>query len=223
MPWKPGFQEVSMQQTKIREDVNLKAWPRSLVLYLLPGLIALVGFALSYWMTVTVLPANAVRPASSERNSGNGIQAQQAVLQWMKKNSEMPEHVLAKIYSVAMESVNADLILAICLVESNFNPHVESGKGAIGLMGVMPDVWLGELEAHGIVRDKEDLFTISKNIDAGAYVLERYLGKTNNLKVALSRYAGGDPSYAVRVLKMQRRITLTRRLEQGPTLAAVHY
>jgi soluble lytic murein transglycosylase-like protein len=141
----------------------------------------------------------------------------------MKENSAMPEKVLAKIYNVAMESVNADLILAICLVESNFNPHVESGKGAVGLMGIMPGVWLEELRAHGIVSEKEDLFTISKNIDAGVYVLENYLGKTDNLKVALSRYAGGDSSYAVRVLRMQKKITLTRRSELNPSLAAVHY
>ena len=140
----------------------------------------------------------------------------------MKENSAMPEKVLSKIYSVAMESVNADLILAICLVESNFNPHVESGKGAIGLMGIMPSVWLEELEARGIVRGKDDLFTISKNIDAGAYVLERYLGKTNNLQHALSRYAGGDPSYADRVMRMQRKITLARRAEEKLSLVAVH-
>ena len=212
-----------MLKVKIKENDNVKDKRQYLVLYFLLGLIAFISFALSYRVTVPVGPGSTVHPASPERSSGNEKEAaQQAVLQWMKENSGMPEQVLAKIYSVAMESVNADLILAICLVESNFNPHVESGKGAIGLMGVMPGVWLEELEAHGIVRGKEDLFTISKNIDAGAYVLERYLGKTDNLKDALSRYAGGDPSYAVRVLQMQRKITLARRSEQKLTLAAVH-
>ena len=206
-------------QVKIKENVNVKDKRQSLVLYFLLGLIAVIGFALAYGVTVPVGPENAVHQASPERSSGNGKEAaQQAVLRWMKENSRMPEQVLAKIYSVAMESVHADLILAICLVESNFNPHVESGKGAIGLMGVMPGVWLEELEAHGIVSGKEDLFTISKNIDAGAYVLERYLGKTDNLKDALSRYAGGDSSYAARVLQMQKKITLARRSEERPSL-----
>jgi hypothetical protein len=213
-----------MQQVKIIENVNLKDKRWSLVRYLLLGLLAVVGFAFSYQMTVSAGPKNTVRPALPESGSINKKEAsQQAVLQWMKENSAMPEKVLAKIYSVAMESVNADLILAICLVESNFNPHVESGRGAVGLMGIMPGVWLEELRSHGIVTGREDLFTISKNIDAGVYVLESYLGKTDNLKVALSRYAGGDPSYAARVLQMQKKITLTRRSELNPSLAAVHY
>ena len=212
-----------MLQVKTKENVNLKDKRRSLALYFLLGLIAIISFALTYVVTVPVEPENALRSVSAERSSGNDNKvAQQAVLRWMKENSGMPEHVLEKIYSVAMESFNADLILAICLVESNFNPHVESSKGAIGLMGIMPGVWLEELEAHGIVRGKEDLFTISTNIDAGAYVLERYMEKTDNLKDALSRYAGGDPSYAARVLQMLRELNFTRRSEQKLALAAVH-
>lgn len=212
-----------MLQVKMKENVKVKDKRQSLALYFLLVFIVVAGFALAYVVTVPVGPYKAAHPASPERGSGNEKEAaQQAVLQWMKANSGMPKQVLSKIYSVAMESVNADLILAICLAESNFNPHVESGKGAIGLMGIMPGVWLEELEARGIVRGKEDLFTISKNIDAGAYVLERYLGKTDNLKDALSRYAGGDPSYADRVMRMQRKITLTRRSEEKLTLAAVH-
>ncbi len=203
-----------MQEIKNGENVDLKDKSQFPLFYLILVLIAFAGFAFAYWVTVPVRPDNVARPVSSEQPGGNEKEAaQQAVLNWMKENSGMPEKVLAKIYSVAMESFNADLILAICLVESNFNPHVESGKGAIGLMGVMPGVWLEDLKAHGIVTGKEDLFTISKNIDAGAYVLERYLGKTDNLKEALSRYAGGDTAYAVRVLRTQREIALARRTE----------
>ncbi len=209
-----------MRQIKSRGDVNSKDWRRSQMLYLLLVLVFVIGVAFSYGISVSAVPAKVVRPTSPETdNSNKEMASQRAILQWMKENSGMPEKVLAKIYNVAMESVNADLVLAICLIESNFNPHVESGRGAVGLMGVMPDVWLKELEANGIVQSKEDLFTISKNIDAGVYILERYLGKTDNLKVALSRYAGGDSSYAVRVLKMQRKISLTRRSEQSPSLA----
>ena len=207
-----------MLQVKIKGKKDRR---QSLVLFSLLGLIAIISFALTYVVTVPLGPENAVRSVSAERSSGNDKKAaQQAILKWMKKNSRMPEHVLAKIYSVAMESVYADLILAICLLESNFNPHVESSKGAIGLMGIMPGVWLEELQANGIISGKEDLFTVSPNIDAGAYVLERYLKKTDNLKDALSRYAGGDPSYAARVLQMLREINLTRSSQQKFDLAS---
>ncbi len=146
---------------------------------------------------------------------------EQVILQWMKEHSEMPEQVLSKIYSVAMNSVNADLILAICLVESNFNPQVESSKGAIGLMGIMPEVWLEELKTHGIVREQDDLYTISKNINSGIYVLQTYLAKTNDLGEALRRYAGGDPAYAAKVLKRLAEISRARRSEVQPYYSQV--
>jgi hypothetical protein len=210
-----------MQQVILNGNVQDKDRRRSPALRLLLGLIIVAGFALAYEAAVPDGTGKAVHTASAGGIVEDENEAsQRAVMKWMKENSRMPEHVLEKIYSTAMESVNADLILAICLVESNFNPHVKSGKGAVGLMGIMPGVWLKELKANGIVNSREDLFTISKNIGAGAYVLERYLEKTDNMKEALSRYAGGDRSYATRVLQKVRKITLTRRSQQRLTLAS---
>jgi soluble lytic murein transglycosylase-like protein len=140
--------------------------------------------------------------------------ARQAVLQWMKENSDMPDHILANIYNAASATANKDLILAICLVESNFNPHVESDKGAIGLMGIMPGVWLEELKEQGIIEEKEDLYKISANIAAGAHVLATYLSETNDLRKALIRYVGGASWYASRVLKAQKKIELAQLSEQ---------
>jgi len=189
------------------------------VKYILFIVVAMIGLALIYTVRVPVVPANVTYPASLHSGVDTKELTKQAILEWMKENSRMPEHVLTKIYHVAMNSVNADLILAICLVESNFNPHVESEKGAIGLMGIMPSVWLGELQAQGIVKGKEDLYKISNNIESGVYVLDRYLEKTKNLRTALSRYAGGDSSYATRVLRMMNKISLTRSSEQQLALA----
>lgn len=189
---------------------------------LLAGVVVIIGLMLVYTVSSPAKPANADYPASRSRNDADVRETtKQAVLQWMKDNSEMPEHVLSKIYSVAVGSVNPDLVLAICLVESNFNPHVESERGAIGLMGIMPDVWMEELKAHGIVRGQEDLYTISSNINAGIYVLESYLAKTNNLREALNRYAGRDPEYATRVLRMLREVSRARRSEVQTHLASI--
>ena len=122
------------------------------------------------------------------------------ILEWMKNNSGMPEHVLSDIYRAAASNVNADLILAICVVESNFNPAVKSKKGAIGLMGILPGAWLEELKVQGIVRDEEDLYRIPNNIASGAYVLQKYLSR-KTLDKALIDYVGGDPDYVRRVMK----------------------
>ncbi len=192
----------------------------SLAQYLILGLVVIIGFSLIYMVTAPAERENSRYPVShNSAGVSEDETAKLVILQWMKERSEMPEQVLAKIYSVAMNSVNADLVLAICLVESNFNPRVESEKGAIGLMGIMPDVWLGELKMHGIVREQDDLYAITGNINSGIYVLGRYLARTNNLREALSRYAGGDPEYAARVLRTVGEISRVRRSEGQTTEA----
>jgi len=182
------------------------------------GLLILVAIgALTLTFAFTVPDEHGDAPYSHayffDRSSAKEA-ARQAVLQWMKENSDMPDHILANIYNAASATANKDLILAICLVESNFNPHVESDKGAIGLMGIMPGVWLEELKEQGIIEEKEDLYKISANIAAGAHVLATYLSETNDLRKALIRYVGGASWYASRVLKAQKKIELAQLSEQ---------
>jgi len=204
------------------ECVNVKYRRVSLAQYVLLILIGTICFALAYAVTVPGSQTDAGYFSSFIRSSWDEkATTKQAVLDWMGENSAMPDHVLAKIYNAAAGTRNRDLILAICLVESNFNPLAESDKGAIGLMGIMPEVWLQELKAQGIIREKEDLYNISGNIAAGAYVLATYLAKTNDLSQALSRYVGGASWYATRVLQAQRKIELARRSGQQLALAAI--
>jgi len=211
-----------MLKNMIKEYVKVKYQRLSMVQYLLLILVAISGLALAYAATVPGGLAKAGNYSSLFRSSGDEkAAAKQAVLNWMGENSAMPDQVLAKIYNAAAGTRNRDLILAICLVESNFNPHAESNKGAIGLMGIMPDVWLEELKAQGIIREKEDLYKISGNIAAGAYVLAKYLSETKDLSQALSRYVGGASWYATRVLQAQRKIELARRSGQQLALASV--
>jgi soluble lytic murein transglycosylase-like protein len=204
-----GFQEVSMFRNITGKLGDLKERRVFSAQYLIVCLVVIIGLALVQRVTAYGERAD-VPYRSSHTLAGAGV----------KGRSEMPEQTLSKIYRVAMNSVNADLVLAICLVESNFNPHVESERGAIGLMGIMPDVWLEELKAKGIVREQDDLYAISNNINSGMYVLGRYLAKTNNLRDALSRYAGGDSAYATRVLRTLEEISRARHSEDQPRLAA---
>ncbi|MBI5640784.1 MAG: transglycosylase SLT domain-containing protein [Nitrospirae bacterium] len=141
------------------------------------------------------------------------------VVGWMAKNSAMPEHVLTKIYNAAALTGNRDLILAICLVESNFNPEAESSRGAIGLMGIMPGIWEKELKELGIIKEKNDLYRISGNIAAGSHVLSSYLSETNDLRKALSRYVGGASWYATKVLQAQKQIRLAQHADQQLAIA----
>lgn len=172
-----------------------------LIACLLSCLIVIPGFALVFAARDLVRPVNAASPAE-EMNP--------VILKWMKNNSRMPEQVLAEVYRSAVNNINSDLILAICMVESNFNPNVRSEKGAIGLMGIMPLAWMDELRAEGIVREKEDLYQISNNIASGAYVLQKYLSKNKTLEKALIEYVGGDPDYVRKVMKALRELYLAK-------------
>jgi hypothetical protein len=190
--------------------------------YLIVSLVVIIGLTLISMVTGSGERQDGHYPVYHDRAGAEINEATKPViLHWMKERSVMHEQVLSRIYSAAMNNDNADLVLAICLVESNFNPHAKSEKGAMGLMGIMPDVWLQELKTHGIVRERDDLYAISNNINSGIYVLERYLARTSNLREALSRYAGGDPAYAARVLRKLGEISRVRRLEDQPRLAAL--
>jgi soluble lytic murein transglycosylase-like protein len=205
-----------MSSNVIRIIGDLRGGRVSLAQYLILSLVVIISCAL-----ISMVTGLGAHPVSQNRAVVDANEATKPViLQWMKERSVMPEQVLSRIYNVAMNNGNADLVLAICLVESNFNPHVKSEKGAMGLMGIMPNVWLEELRTQGIVREQDDLYTISSNINSGIYVLGRYLARTNNLREALSRYAGGDHAYATRVLRMRGEIQRVRRSEDQLQFAA---
>jgi Transglycosylase SLT domain len=134
------------------------------------------------------------------------------ILQWMKEKSTMPEKVLSRIYDEAVNKSHPEVILAISMVESNFNPIVRSNKGAIGLMGIMPAVWLRELKEQGIIRQKSDLYLISNNMDSGIYVLRKYMEQSNDMEEALMDYVGGDISYVGKVMKALGEIHIVKML-----------
>jgi soluble lytic murein transglycosylase-like protein len=218
---KPGLLEVSMIKDSIKNYLNGRDTQALLIQYVLVGFIALVGLALAYTVLMPCEQANAYYLASAQKDGPDAKEStRRAVLHWMEQNSHVSQQVLAKIYATAAKSVHPDLVLAICVVESNFNPSAESDKGAVGLMGIMPDVWLDELKAHGIVNGKEDLYAIPNNISSGIYVLERYLASTKDLKEALRRYSGGNSGYANRVLRAAGRISHVRRSEENILLAS---
>jgi len=185
-------------------------------------LAAMIGLTLAYAVTVPGTLTNMHFISSLDQREEDSKEAtKQKILDWMAKNSAMPDHILTKIYNAAAITGNRDLILAICLVESNFNPHAESDRGAIGLMGIMPGVWVKELKEQGIIKEKDDLYKISGNIAAGAHVLATYLSETNDLRQALIRYVGGASWYATKVFQAQKQIRLAQYADQQVTISSL--
>ncbi len=80
--------------------------------------------------------------------------------------------------------VDADLILAVIMAESQFNPTARSKKGARGLMQLMP------ITADAL--DVVDIFSPEENVNAGVrhlkWLLDRFDG---DLRMALAAYNAG--------------------------------
>jgi len=198
---------------------DVKSARISAVPYVFLTIAAMIVLTLAYAVIVPGAPATMHSFSFFDQFSRDREEAaKQKILDWMAENSAMPDHVLSEIYDAAAIAGNIagnrDLILAICLVESNFNPQVQSNKGAIGLMGIMPGIWVKELKEQGIIGEKDDLYKISGNIAAGAHVFKTYLAETNDLRQALIRYVGGASWYATRVLQAQKKIRLAQYADQ---------
>ena len=83
--------------------------------------------------------------------------------------------------------VDSDLIRAIIMVESQFNPRAESKRGAKGLMQLMP------VTAEGL--DVVDLLNPHENVHAGTRYIKTLLDRFDgNLKLALAAYNAGPQS-----------------------------
>lgn len=81
--------------------------------------------------------------------------------------------------------VDADLILAIIMAESQLNPRAKSKRGARGLMQIMP------VTADAL--DVVNIYSPEENINAGTrhfrWLLDRFDG---NVKLALAAYNAGE-------------------------------
>jgi soluble lytic murein transglycosylase len=95
-----------------------------------------------------------------------------------------------KRYSEATK-VNPYLLCAIIREESRFNPEVQSNKGAVGLMQLMPKTagWISK-KANFKLEDG-DLVKPENNIKYGSWYYSYLKGKYESNQLALSAYNAG--------------------------------
>jgi soluble lytic murein transglycosylase-like protein len=101
---------------------------------------------------------------------------------WLAKSSEFDRLIERAARSHA---VRPELVRAVILVESAFNPHAVSSRGAVGLMQLLP----ATARRYGVA----DAFDPEQNITAGVHYLRDLLTRYgNNLELTLAAYNAGE-------------------------------
>lgn len=112
-----------------------------------------------------------------------------------KRLSSKERLELASIITEQAQQHNLDplLVIALIQVESTFNTHAQSHKGAKGLMQLLPDTarYINKKTDKDIL-ENSNLFDAKTNIALGTAYMEYLLNKTNgNLEYALAAYNMG--------------------------------
>jgi soluble lytic murein transglycosylase-like protein len=106
---------------------------------------------------------------------------QNTIINRSRKNSLAMTSLYKEMTDISNKyNVDPDLVKALVAVESNFNTHVISPKGARGLMQLMP----ATAKRYGM-KSEQDLHIPSKNIDMGVRHLKDLL-KLHEGQVALA-------------------------------------
>jgi len=93
--------------------------------------------------------------------------------------------------SAAKYNLDRSVVLAIIQTESGFQYNAVSCKNCVGLMQINTAVWKDELQKNHIIDTPKDLYDPANNIEAGCFILNRYLKKSKgNLESALFLYFG---------------------------------
>ena len=97
----------------------------------------------------------------------------------------------ALVYYSSKYNVPSDLAVGIAKAESRFNPSAQSKSGALGPMQVMWKIHHKILRSRGIAPTREHMFDPERGVEAGIYILSRYINAYGSVQKALNRYYGG--------------------------------
>lgn len=119
----------------------------------------------------------------SRTSKGAGTLLSSRNLQYVITDPNAYDRLIRRI--AAAHRIDAALVKAVMHVESAFNPHAVSHKGAQGLMQLMPDT----AQRYGA----RDLFDPSENVRAGVlYLKDLQKMFPNNPRYVLAAYNAGE-------------------------------
>ena len=84
------------------------------------------------------------------------------------------------------------LVLAVAEAESQFYPFAISKQDAKGLMQINPVANQQLLIQEGIFQEPSDIFDPDRNIEAGCFLLRKFINESPDVNTALDKYLGGN-------------------------------
>lgn len=126
-------------------------------------------------------------PNTGRAGSRAIVSSQPVLLSEIGQQRQLSPEAVDKAIDAAAQrhGVDANLVRAVVKVESNFNPHAVSRKGAMGLMQLMP------YTAKSL--NVGNAFDPNQNVDAGVRHLKSLLENYNgNLELSLAAYNAGS-------------------------------
>jgi soluble lytic murein transglycosylase-like protein len=101
------------------------------------------------------------------------------------------------------------LVLAVTAAESQFYPFAVSKSNAKGLMQINPEANLKLLLEEGVFREPADIYDPDRNIEAGCFLLRRFINESPDFNAALDRYLGAESiSYKAEIHQVMGKILL---------------
>jgi hypothetical protein len=135
-------------------------------------------------------------------------------LAWMRKHSDMDNNTLLRAYNAVKLHPQKDRLIAMGIIESNFNPTAKSLSNARGIWQIIPKWWYVELKEAGIVYEVRDFWNIECNAKSVIYIIDKYTTEFGADR-ALVRYLGhndrkANAKYARDVKKLEKNLRLYR-------------
>ncbi len=207
------MQKIMEMAPKLRAHLNIAAIGKHLLLLIL---VILTIAASAAFRPVPQAIAVAIPLAAAETGVARNSTLNADVFQ--KFVSKTSQHMYPRLCREIVEAairysekydLSPILVLAIADAESQFHPFALSKQNAKGLMQINTQANQQLLMQEGIFKEPADAFDPERNIEAGCFLLRRFINECSDFNSALDRYLGAESTaYKAEIHQVMGRILL---------------